>query len=133
MVRGTSARKTPSAVATPLPPRKPNQTGKQWPRTAASAATAAACVGLREAVRLGDVLSDDDSNEILQSIEHEGQDAQAFAPERATLVAPMLPLLCLSYVLMPEDANQQVAGKEWSQAGKQAGMEISQGVMKVRC
>ena len=35
------ARKTPSAVATPLPPRKPSQTGKTWPRTAATAAATA--------------------------------------------------------------------------------------------
>ena len=33
--------KTPTPVATPLPPRNFSQTGKQWPRTAADAATAA--------------------------------------------------------------------------------------------
>jgi hypothetical protein len=38
---GERARKTPRALATPLPPRKPSQMGKTWPRMAATAATTA--------------------------------------------------------------------------------------------
>ena len=38
---GERTRKTPRAVATPLPPRKPSQTGKTWPSTAAMAAVQA--------------------------------------------------------------------------------------------
>src|SRR5205823_12608629 len=34
--RGASASVTPRPVATPLPPRKRSQTGKQWPTTAAT-------------------------------------------------------------------------------------------------
>ena len=33
-----STTQTPAAVANPLPPRNPSQTGKQWPTTAATAA-----------------------------------------------------------------------------------------------
>jgi len=37
---GTSARKTPTPVATPLPPRNPSQIGKMWPKSTAIVAAA---------------------------------------------------------------------------------------------
>lgn len=37
---GASTRKTPTPVATPLPPRNPNQTGNIWPMTTKTAAAA---------------------------------------------------------------------------------------------
>jgi hypothetical protein len=74
----------PRKVATPLPPLKPSQTGKQWPRKAAKPATIAAVspARARAASTAAAPLAASSSSVAA---------AAALLPVRSTLVAPMLP------------------------------------------
>jgi len=78
------ARMMPNPVATPLPPRKCSQTGKQWPMIAATAATGAAgapsnqCTSSTAATPLAA-----SSSSVAA--------ASPLWPVRRTLVAPILP------------------------------------------
>src|SRR6202048_2671891 len=81
------ARNTPRAEATPLPPRKRSQMGKTCPRIAATAAATARA----ESGGAGGwaILT---ARKALPRSRKRVARARPLAPERATLVAPMLPL-----------------------------------------
>src|SRR6267378_5533891 len=84
---GHSARNAPAAVATPLPPRNFSQIGKQWPSSAARAATiihVALSPVIRSAIQTGAAPF---------AISNSSVSTAGNGPAtRATFVAPMLPL-----------------------------------------
>src|SRR5487761_526710 len=77
------ARRTPAEVATPLPPLKPSHTGKRWPSTAASAATAANSGPKPRATAT--------ATAPLPASRMSVAAANPLRPVRSTLVAPILP------------------------------------------
>src|SRR5437764_1207361 len=77
------ASNTPSAVATPLPPRKPSHTGNMWPRMTAPAAASIASPPQMLPINTAATPFARSSSSVSA--------ATALLPVRSTFVAPMLP------------------------------------------
>src|ERR1700732_4175721 len=102
MALGNKTQNTPSAVATPLPPLKRSQTGNTWPITAKSAAqdikrkvkTQGNATKLPQRLYLEPArrAANQTAKAPLMASSANVAIPSPFAPERATLVAPMLPL-----------------------------------------
>lgn len=81
---------TPRAVATPLPPLNPKNTGNKWPTNAASAVRAKAHSPSPHSAP--QVLTISTGTSPLAASSNSVSAAAALEPERSTLVAPGLPL-----------------------------------------
>src|ERR1700737_3663960 len=86
-----SPSETPRPVATPLPPRNPSQTGKQWPSTAATAQAAARASWLANGAGSASVRDQSTGARPFTASRISVAAAAPLPAARATLVAPMLP------------------------------------------
>ena len=86
---GFSAISTPAAVATPLPPFRPKNTGYRWPRKAASPAKAA--VPSPSPQRGPNTSTSSTGTKPFKASSASVASAAGLLPERSTFVAPGLP------------------------------------------